>query len=224
MPVRYFPVFYALILSLGTVCCSTASRAQALAGANPTRKVPVLPTLYAGVKFGANFSYLSGDNWSNGVRSNLLGGVYAGIKGPGIGAQAEGLFEQSEYTTSSGFYRVHKDLYNSLADSLKAGTFKVNKLTLPVLVQFRVAHVIWIQAGVQFYGIISVRDFNGLLSDAKELFKSGNTAGVLGAAIHFKKADIGARTIFDFQNLNNLNTSDVWRQYMFQAYVGVKLF
>lgn len=224
MPVKPFSAFSVFSLVLGMLLCSTTSHAQVLAAANPTRKVPVLPTLYAGVKFGANFSYLSGDNWSNGVRSNMLGGVYAGIKGPGIGAQAEGLFEQSEYTTSSGFYRIHKDLYNSFSDSLKAGTFKVNKLTLPVLLQFRVAHVIWIQAGVQFYGIISVRDFNGLVRDAKELFKSGSTAGVLGAAIHFKKADIGARTIFDFQNLNNLNTSDVWRQYMFQAYVGVKLF
>lgn len=220
---RFFSAFCMLAL-LSVLLSSTAGRAQALARANPTRKVPLLPTLYAGVKFGANFSYLSGDSWSNGVRSNLLGGVYAGIKGPGIGAQAEGLFEQSEYTTSSGFYRVHKDLYNSVADSLKAGTFKVSKLTLPVLLQFRVAHIIWIQAGVQFYGVISVRDFNGLVGDAKKLFKSGSSAGVLGAAIHFKKADIGARTIFDFQNLNNLSTADVWRQYMFQAYVGVKLF
>jgi hypothetical protein len=224
MPVKLLPALFINTLVLSLLLCSTDCKAQVLAAANPTRKVPVLPNLYAGVKFGANFSYLSGSSWSNGVRSNLVGGIYAGIKGPGIGVQAEGLFEQSEYTTSRGFYSVHKDLYNSMSDSMQAGTFKISKLTLPVLLQFRVAHIIWIQAGVQFYGIISVRDFNGLVRDAKELFKSGSSAGVLGAALHFRKADIGARTIFDFQNLNNLNSSDAWRQYMFQAYVGVKLF
>lgn len=200
------------------------SSAQLLSAANPTKKAKVLPKLYAGAKFGANFSYLSGTNWKNGVKSNMLGGVFAGIKGLGLGAQAEALFEQSDYTSGDGFYQLYKNYYNDIGDSLKTGTFRVNKLCLPVLVQFRVARLLWMQAGVQYYGIINVKDNANLIKDAKQLFKSGNTAGIIGATIHLGNADIGARALFDFNSLNNLNSNDVWKQYMFQAHVGIKLF
>jgi hypothetical protein len=81
-----------------------------------------------------------------------------------------------------------------------------------------------LQTGVQFYGIINVQDNEALVKDAKELFKSGSTSGILGATVHLGQTDIGARALFDFQNLNNLNRNDVWRQYLFQVHVGVKLF
>jgi hypothetical protein len=93
-----------------------------------------------------------------------------------------------------------------------------------MLIQFRLAHLIWIQTGVQFYGVVSVKDYTGLVKDAKELFKSGNTAGLLGATVRLGNAEIGARAIIDFQSLNNLNASDAWKQYMIQAHIGVKLF
>lgn len=211
-------ILLALIMSI------QKSSAQLLSAANPTKKSKALPKLYAGAKFGANFSYLSGANWKNGVKSNMLGGVFAGIKGLGLGAQAEALFEQSDYTSGSSFYQLYKNYYNDIGDSLKTGTFRVNKLCLPVLVQFRVARLLWVQAGVQYYGIINVKDNANLMKDAKQLFKSGNTAGIIGATVHLGNADIGARALFDFKNLNNLNTNDVWKQYMFQAHVGIKLF
>jgi hypothetical protein len=191
---------------------------------NPTKNAKIIPKLYLGVKLGSNFSYLSGNNWDNGVKSNMLGGAYAGLKGMGFGMQMEALFEQSEYTTGSSFYNLYNNYYNNLSDSLQKGTFRVNKLCLPMLLQFRVAHLIWIQTGMQFYGVVSVKDYTGLVKDAKELFKSGNTAGLLGATIRLGNAEIGARAIFDFQSLNNLNASDAWKQYMIQAHIGVKLF
>lgn len=190
---------------------------------NPTKNAKVLPKLYLGVKLGSNFSYLSGNNWDNGVKSNMLGGAYAGLKGLGFGMQMEALFEQSEYTTGTSFYNLYSNYYNNLNDSLQKGTFRVNKLCLPMLLQFRLAHLIWIQTGVQFYGVVSVKDYTGLVKDAKELFKSGNTAGLLGATMRLGNAEIGARAIFDFQSLNNLNGSDAWKQYMIQAHIGIKL-
>lgn len=202
----------------------TQLRAQLLAAANPTRKSKFLPKLYAGIKIGANFSYLSGKNWENGIKSNMLGGVFAGVKGVGLGAQIEGLFEQSDYTTGTSFFNLYKSYYNDLGDSVKKGNFRVNKLSLPVLIQIRVARLLWLQTGVQFYGIVNVKDNTGLVKDAKALFRSGNTAGIIGATIHLGSADIGARAIIDFQSLNNLNSNDVWRQYMIQAHVGIKLF
>jgi hypothetical protein len=214
----------ALLIVILLLTSFTEVNAQLLAAANPTRKAKLLPKVYAGVKIGANFSYLSGKNWENGIKSNMLGGFFAGVKGVGLGAQIEGLFEQSDYTTGTSFFNLYKAYYNDLSDSLEKGHFRVNKLSLPVLVQIRVARLLWLQTGVQFYGIVNVKDNTGLVKDAKALFRSGNTAGILGAAIHLGNADIGARAIIDFQSLNNLNSNDVWRQYLIQAHVGIKLF
>jgi hypothetical protein len=215
---------YGLAILLLLVLSSLQTKAQLLAAANPTRKSKMLPKLYAGAKIGANFSYLSGNNWDNGIKSNIVGGAFAGIKGLGLGVQAEALFEQSECVTGGSFYSLYKEYYNNINDSLRKGSFKVNKLCLPLLVQIRLARLVWLQTGVQFYGIINVQDNEALVKDAKELFKSGSTSGILGATVHLGQTDIGARAIFDFQNLNNLNRNDVWRQYLFQVHVGVKLF
>lgn len=218
--------FWVILVCATVLCVVTVvtANAQMLKAANPTRKSKALPKMYAGIKFGANFSYLSGKSWTNGIKSNMLGGVYAGIKGGAFGAQIEGLFEQSDYKTSDNFYSLYKSFYKDIKDSVKNGTFRVNKLSLPVVLQFRMARLIWLQTGVQFYGIVNVKDNAALVRDAKTLFKSGNTAGIIGATMHIGNADIGLRTLFDFQNLNNLSSKDVWRQYVFQAHVGIKLF
>jgi hypothetical protein len=216
--------FKFLLLLLIFSCSISLGYAQLLSKANPTKKSKVLPKLYSGIKFGANFSYLSGKNWDNGVKSNMVGGLFAGIKGVGLGAQIEALFEQSDYTSGSNFYNLYKNYYNNISDSLKKGNFRVNKLCLPVLVQMRMARLVWLQAGVQFYGIVNVKDNDELIKDAKQLFKTGNTAGIIGTTMHIGNADIGARIIFDFQNLNNVTSLEVWKQYMFQAHVGVKIF
>lgn len=212
-----------LVLLLTVLFCNPVA-GQVLSGVNPSRKAAVGPKLYAGLKLGANFSYLTGDSWSNGIKSNLLGGAFAGIRGAGFGVQGEALFEQSAYTTADGFYGVFKNHYQNISDSLKAGSFRVSKLTLPVLLQFRVARLLWLQPGVQFYGVVGVKDVNGLVSDAKKLFRSGAVAGVMGASLRLRSVDIGARFIYDLQNLNTITSSDNWRQFMIQGHVGLVLF
>ncbi|MGC4058675.1 MAG: hypothetical protein QM743_11235 [Chitinophagaceae bacterium] len=221
-----FRICRSLLLVTGLLLFSlNSSFAQALGGLNPTRKSPAGPTLYAGIKIGANFSYLSGTDWSNGVKSNLLGGLFGGVRGAGFGVQGEALFEQSVYTTGDGFYNAFKSNYANTADSLKQGRFRVNKLVLPILLQFRVAHLVWIQPGVQFYGIVSVNDVNGVVNDAKKLFRSGSMAGVMGATVRLGNVDMGARLIFDVQDLSaNSAISNNWKQYMIQAHIGLSLF
>lgn len=204
--------------------CSSPAFAQVFSGVNPSRKAPVATKFYAGAKLGANFSYLTGESWSNGVKSNLLGGVFAGVRGGAFGLQGEALFEQSAYTTSDGFYGAFKNHYQDVSDSLKAGSFRVSKLTLPVLLQFRVARLLWLQPGVQFYGVVAVKDLNGLVNDAKKMFRSGAVAGVMGASFRFRSVDIGARFIYDLQNLNNVTTSENWHQFMLQGHIGLVLF
>lgn len=213
--------FCAFVLSL---LASYNAEGQLIEKAQVAQKIKLLPQAYLGAKMGANFSYLSSNNWNNGVKSNALYGAFAGVRGARFGVQIEGVFEQSDYTTGATFYDLYQNYYRDLKDSLTQGTFRLNKLCLPIFLQFRVARLIWLQTGVQFYGVVNVKDNNALLRDAKMLYKKGNSAALLGAAIRIGNASIGARFLFDFNNLNNLNSQEVWRQYLFQTYVGVRIF
>jgi hypothetical protein len=182
---------------------------------------PIHP--YLGIKIGGNFSYLDGKSWDNGIKSNLLGGVYAGIKGLRVGIQAEALFSQSDYTTGSSFHDVYSDYYNNIGDSLKNGSFRVNKLSIPILLQLKISGGLWLQLGAQFSGIVSVDDKDKLLHDAKSIFTQNNIAGIGGLTWNLGKFNIGARYLFDFSNINNTNVDEVWKQHILQVHVGVKI-
>lgn len=212
------------LLLMWLMSFSLITNAQILEKVNVTKKVPIGPQLEAGLKVGANFSYLTSNNWSNGIKSNVLYGAYSGFSGGSLGIQAEACLEQSDYTTGSNFYNLYKNYYNNLADSLKQGTFRVNKLCLPIMLKVRFLRTFWLYGGVQFYGIVQVKDFNKLLEDAKYIYKSGSTAALVGTSLKIGNANVGARLVFDLNNLNNLYANEMWRQYMFQTYLSVRIF
>jgi len=180
---------------------------------------------YLGIKVGANFSSIKGETWENGIKANLAGGAYAGFKGPHIGVQVEALFSQSDYTTGSDFHDVYSSYYQNLGDSLKKGMFRVNKLSIPILFQFKVLPGLWVQLGPQYTGIVSVNDMDNLVHDAKSMFKTNNIQGVAGATFNFGSFNVGARYIFDFSDINNtnVNTDDVWKERVLQIHVGFKI-
>lgn len=184
--------------------------------------MPIRP--YIGIKAGGNFSHISGDSWDNGVQANLLGGVYAGVKGLRFGIQAEALFVQSQYMTASRFSDLYGMYYNSVGDSLKQGTFRVNQLCIPVLLQFKLVGRLWLQLGAQYTGLVSVSDKDELLRDAKAIFRSSNVAGVGGLNLYLKPLDIGVRYVLDFSDANNTNISEKWNSRALQVHVGVRLF
>lgn len=179
---------------------------------------------YLGIKAGGNFSFISGDSWDNGIKSNLVGGAYVGIKGLSAGIQAEALFAQSEYTTGNSFHHLYGAYFNNIGDSLKQGSFRVNQLCIPLLLQFKIGPGLWLQLGGQYTGIVSVEDVDALLKDARSIFKTSNLAGIAGATFNLGKVNIGARYIFDFSNANNSRVDEVWKQKAIQAHIGLRLF
>lgn len=216
---RFFPGLTHLFLAAAMLVLFVANKTQAQ---DMVKNVsPIHP--YIGIKIGGNFSYLDGKSWDNGIKSNLVGGVYAGIKGLRFGLQAEALFSQSDYTTGSTFHDVYSNYYNNLGDSLKSGSFRVSKLAIPILLQFKISGGLWLQLGAQFSGIVSVEDKDKLLRDAKSIFAQNNIAGIGGLTWNLGKVNIGARYLFDFTNLNNTNVDEVWKQHILQVHLGVKI-
>ncbi len=189
----------------------------------------------AGLKLGANFSNINGKYWENGYKANFLGGAFVSVNGPRIGVQVEAIFSQSSYATGNGFHDIYKDFYNNIADSAKKGNFRVNYLSIPVLLNLKLFSKVIIQVGPQYSGVVSINDKDALLKDAKGLFKSGSVDGVIGLWVNLPaNLNVGARYVIGFSNLNDEdgNTTvqssqridDSWKQRTLQVHLGYTIF
>ena len=178
-----------------------------------------------GIKVGANFSNINGKYWENGYKANFLGGVFLGVNGNKLGVQLEGIFSQSTYETGKDFHSLYGAFYNNAADSLKKGSFKVNYLSIPVLLNIKLFSRATIQLGPQYSGIVSVNDKDELIKDAKGLFKSGSLDGVIGLQINLPaRLNIGARYVIGFSDINNESAAeDAWKQRTLQVHIGYSI-
>ncbi|MGN6566611.1 MAG: porin family protein [Flavipsychrobacter sp.] len=185
-------------------------------------KGPSIPKIDLAIKLGANIAKLSGDTWDNGYKAGFLGGVAVGLREHRIGVQVEAFFSQTSYTVSGhNFYDAYSGFYNNLADSTKNGSFKVTYLSIPVLFQLKLIPLLWLQVGPQYSGVVSVKDADNLVHDAKGLFKSGDLSGVIGLELKLPlHLNIGARYILGLSSLNNTDVSGAWQQRTVQVHVA----
>lgn len=184
-----------------------------------------------GLKAGANFSMINGKYWENGYKANFLGGAFLGINVGKLGGQIEGVFSQGTYATGEDFHDFYGDFYNNIGDSLKQGSFRVNYLSIPVLLNIRLFPRATIQIGPQYSGIVSVTDKDRLLKDAGDLFKSGSFDGVLGIWLNLPaRINVGARYIIGFSDINNIDGNsvqkidDAWKKRSLQVHIGYSVF
>lgn len=178
-----------------------------------------------GVKFGANFSNINGKYWENGYKANFLGGAFLGVNGNRLGVQLEGIFSQATYVTGNDFHSLYGAFYNNAADSVKKGSFKVNYLSIPVLLNIKLFSRAMIQLGPQYSGIVSVNDKDELLHDAKGLFKSGSLDGVIGIWLNLPaRLNVGARYVIGFSDINSKSDADdAWKQRTLQVHIGYSI-
>ncbi|MBL7718167.1 MAG: PorT family protein [Flavipsychrobacter sp.] len=191
----------------------------AMAGA----QLPPKPNIDLGLKAGANFAQLRGDSWENGYKANFLAGMFTGIRFKKFGVQAEAFFSQTSYTTTGpDFYTTYPRVaFRQPVDSSRNGRFSVGYINIPLLLQFKVLPMLWVQAGPQYSGIVSVRDADELVQDAKALFTNNDFCGVVGLELKTPvKVVVGARYVFGLSSINNTSTSGAWQQNTIQLHAG----
>jgi hypothetical protein len=176
-----------------------------------------------GIKVAGNFTSLDGDEWEPGYKPGFAGGLFFGVKRNRFGGQIEGLFSQVKYTGNGfDFYKaaVANNNFNNLADSNKKGEFAVSYLSIPVLLNVKVAGPLWFQVGPQFNNIISIKDKDKLVKDTKDLFKSGDFSGVLGLQLNLASLRLSARYIIGLSDVSVSSTSSAWKQKTIQLGLG----
>ena len=171
-----------------------------------------------GVKVGANFTEVGGDHWVKTYQPGILLGAIVGVRKEKFGVQAEFLVNSARYTT--------KDLI----DSVRKGDFRATYFDIPVMVEYRIMGgkllpKVWVMAGPQFSGLMSVKSLNDFAGDAKSSFKSGYFAGVAGLEVRFMKFTVGGRYVMGLTSINNQNVSTVkesWNTRTAQLYLGFR--
>ena len=178
------------------------------------RTIPVvnkLPKATLGVKVGGNFEQLSGGTWEQAYKPGVVFGIFGGINKNRWGLKADVLVNTSQY---------------ALKDSLVKGTFRAVSLSVPVLVEYKLVHRVWLQAGPQFNSILSMKTDNNDIKDPKQFFNTGavNLVGGVEARLPVHLV-AGARYILGLTDLQKQNTGlakEEWKQRSIQVYVGFR--
>ncbi len=177
--------------------------------AAPPLPTPTLPSFDLGIKAGANFASLSGTQWQGTMQAGFTGGAFVGIRIKKIGVQVEALINSAKYNG---------------ADILSGTDFKTTNLDIPILFQYKIIPMLWVQIGPQYSTVISASSSDPTISDPKSIFKSAFN-GVIGLELKLPiKFNIGARYIVGLSDVNNSGFPDTkaWNQRSAQIYLGFR--
>jgi hypothetical protein len=171
---------------------------------------------HLGVKAGANIFKIDGQSYDSKFNFGYNVGAFSEINFTShLGIQPEVMFNQTNYRTGSNFTSIYPDGTNDLKG-------KLNYLSIPVLLSIRPVKIISILVGPQF-GILLNGDEH-VTSSAKDAFKKGDFSMVGGAQLNLAALKVGARYVIGLTDINDLGSSEKWKNQGFQVYAGFRIF
>jgi hypothetical protein len=171
----------------------------------------------AGAKAGANLTKIDGKSFKEEFRTGYLVGGFAIIDlGKKFALQPELLWNQSASKVDTSF----KNVYETAFDDVKNGKIRLNYLSVPILLNYKlIGNFLSLQAGPQF-GILINKDKN-VLENGKQAFKSGDLSMLGGAQVKISKFVGSARYVVGLNNINDIDNKDKWKSQGFQLAVGI---
>lgn len=174
-------------------------------------------SFHLGAKGGANVNKLTGKSFKDEFSYGYHLGAFAEVGiGKKFSIQPEVLFNQISHDTSSKF----SDIYHNVLSSNRTN-IKLNYLTVPVLLNYKVSNIVTIQAGPQF-GIIMDQNKN-LLQNGRDAFKKGDLSILGGLQFKLSSFRIYGRYAVGLSNLNDIDNQDKWKSQSFQVGVGLAI-
>lgn len=174
--------------------------------------------LNVGFKAGANITKIEGKAFDEEFQYGYHLGGFAEIGlGGKLRLQPEVLFNQYQTKVDSSFKNVYQNAFN-FSDNRDV---KLNYLSIPLLLSYKVGNVLSLQAGPQF-GILLDGD-KTLVQNGKEAFNKGEFSMTGGAQIHISKLRVMGRYLVGLNNLNDLDDQNKWKNQGFQVSLGFAL-
>jgi hypothetical protein len=171
-----------------------------------------------GVKAGANIMKIEGKSFKEEFSYGYHAGGFLEIGlGDKFGIQPEVLFNQVSSRVDSSFSHV----YQNAANFSNYKDVKLQYLSIPLLLNYKLGNVLSLQAGPQFGSLM-----NGdktLLQNGQEAFKSGELSMLGGAQINISKLRLTGRYVVGLNNINEISDQNKWRNQGFQLSLGLAL-
>lgn len=174
--------------------------------------------LNLGIKGGANITKIEGKSFKDEFQYGYHLGGFAEIGlGGKLAIQPEVLFNQYQTSVDSSF----KNVYQGAVNFSNYKNVKLNYLSIPLLVNYKVGSLLTLQAGPQV-GILLDQSKN-LLENGQEAFKTGDFSMVGGAVINISKLRLTGRYIVGLNNISDVSQQEKWKTQGFQLSVGFAL-
>jgi hypothetical protein len=172
-----------------------------------------------GAKAGANLVKVEGKSFSDEFRYNYHLGGFAEIvvtRDKKLSIQPEVLFNQYSATLDSSFKSIYEDIITS-----EQSRVKLNYLSIPILLNYRLAGPIYLQAGPAFS--ILMDENRSILQNGGDAFKKGDFSMIGGAQVRIAKIYLSGRYVVGLANINDIDDKDKWKSQVIQLSVGLSL-
>jgi len=177
----------------------------------------MMAQFHLGVKAGANITKVDGKSFNQEFRYgyNLGGFAEIGLSRK-FSLQPEVLFNQYSSTLDSNYKHIYEGVIASNQSHVK-----LNYLSIPLLLDYKLLRPIHLQAGPQF-GVLMSQDKN-FLQNGANAFKNGDFSMVAGAQIKLAQLRITGRYIIGLSNINDIDNQDKWKNQVIQLSLGIAL-
>jgi opacity protein-like surface antigen len=173
---------------------------------------------HIGAKAGANIFKVDGHSFKDQFKYGYhLGGFMEIPISKKLTIQPEVLFNQYSTVLDSSY----KNIYDGVFNSQNGNNIKLNYLSIPVLLEYKMAKFFRLQAGPQFGVLIDQN--RSLLQNGGDAFKRGDLSMLAGAELQILKFRITGRYAIGLSNINDIDNQDKWTNQGFQLSLGLAL-
>lgn len=171
--------------------------------------------LKLGPKGGANLVKMDGVSFNDGFQLGYYAGAFVEMKlGEKWYLQPEVLFSETSLSTTNDF----RDIYGNILDFSRISSMKLQSLSIPLTLNYRIANVLAISAGPQFSVLMDQGE--GLLNNGKKAFTDGELGLTAGVNLMVGKFRVNGRYIWGLKEMNNIDNQDSWKSQTAQLGVG----
>lgn len=169
-----------------------------------------------GVKAGLNLTKIDGKSFRDEFKTGYhLGGFMNLPIGGGLGIQPEVLFNQYQTRTTDNLSSAVQPALDGNSD------IKLNYLSIPLLLTYRLGGLISLQAGPQF-GVLIDKSKN-TVQNGQDAFKKGDFSMLGGVQLNLLKLKLTGRYFVGLNNINDLPNQENWKNQGWQLSVGLGL-
>lgn len=173
---------------------------------------------HLGIKGGVNITKIDGTAFRDEFRYGYTLGGFAELGlGGKLGIQPEVLWNQYQTRADSSFSHVYQNSVNIS----NYQDVKLNYLSIPILLNYKLGSLLSLQAGPQF-GVLLDQSKN-LVQNGKEAFKKGDFSMVGGAQIHISKIRLQGRYVVGLNDVSDIGSQNKWKNQGFQLALGLAL-